>query len=336
MAISTFQKRKLLYYVFAAFIVAIFLWWWVLLFNKNERVYTEKLALYDLIIDIDDSETTMQLYNQEVAYLEQLHKDQKMMIGAEGLTFLILLIFGIIRLNRYFQKELELARQQSNFLLSITHELKSPLASALLNNQTLLKRQSLSEDKRQILLNNSNSELLRLEELVGKLLFAARLEGEKVEHEEQELNLSEIYSDLFQSYKERYNEQFNMTSNIDEGIFMSGDQVLASSIFTNLLDNAVKYCDEQGGISVDLLAHGNMAMLRVSNDGPQISTIDKENIWKKFYRVGDEQTRSSTGTGLGLYIVKRMVEAHAGKIGVFDKKEGGAIFEVELPRIDQG
>ena len=134
MAISTFQKRKLLYYVFAAFIVAIFMWWWVLLFQKNERVYDEKLALYDLIIDIDNSETTLKLYDQEVARLGQMYKDQKLMIGAEGLTFLILLILGITRLNRYFQKELELARQQSNFLLSITHELKSPLASALLNN----------------------------------------------------------------------------------------------------------------------------------------------------------------------------------------------------------
>jgi len=333
MAKTIFQKRNLLYYLFAAFIVAIFMWWWVLLFQKNEKVYVEKLALYDLIIDIDDSETTMKLYNQEVAYLEKLHKDQKLMITAEGLTFLILLILGIIRLNRYFQKELDLALQQSNFLLSITHELKSPLASALLNNQTLLKRKNLSDDKREILLNNSNSELSRLENLVGKLLFAARLEGRQVEHEEQELNLSELYSGLFKNYHERFHEQFRMKSNFESGIFISGDQVLVSSVFTNLMDNAVKYCDKNGELQVELNSDDTRAYIYVSNQGPSISEADKVNIWKKFYRIGDEQTRSSTGTGLGLYIVCRMVELHNGRISVVDRKNGGVRFEVEFPLI---
>lgn len=87
MAFGEQHKRNWLYLVFAGFIVAIFLWWWVLLFNKNENVYAEKLALYDLIIDIDDSETTMQLYQWEVDRLNRQYRKQKLMIAGEGLTF---------------------------------------------------------------------------------------------------------------------------------------------------------------------------------------------------------------------------------------------------------
>ncbi|MEZ5022751.1 MAG: hypothetical protein R2728_05710 [Chitinophagales bacterium] len=132
-------KRNLLYFLFAAFLLIIFVRWGVLIYQKNVTAYNDKLALYDLIIDIDTSETTLELYNQEVARLNEQYKRQSITIATEAVIFFILLLIGIIQVFTYFKKEINLAMQQSNFLLSITHELKSPLASALLNIQTLLK-----------------------------------------------------------------------------------------------------------------------------------------------------------------------------------------------------
>jgi signal transduction histidine kinase len=331
LARSEMQKRNLLYYLFAAFIVAIFLWWWVLLFQKNVNVYVEKMALYDLIIDIDDSETTRQLYDQEVANLRTQHHRQKSMITWEGLTFLFLLILGIIRLNRYLQKEIALARQQSNFLLSITHELKSPLASALLNIQTLQLRKELPREKQEKLLTSSQSELTRLEELVAKILFAARMEGESIHHDLQEVDLSALYQSQFNRFADRWSGQFQVYGDIQKNLTALGDGLLLTSIFTNLTDNAAKYCAAGGEIHVDLRASNGEAHLNVSNDGPMIDAVEKQRIWQKFYRIGDEHTRSSTGTGLGLYIVRRVVESHGGKVDVADKPGGGVIFRVILP-----
>lgn len=324
------HKRNLLYYLFAAFIVAIFLWWWMLLFQKNVNVYKEKLVLYDLIIDIDTSETTMQLYDQEVASLNDRHRRQKTMITLEGVTFLVLLILGIIRLNRYFQKEIELARQQSNFLLSITHELRSPLASALLNIQTMQKRPELPADKRDRLLSSSRSELSRLEELVERLLFAARIDDQPVSHEENAVDLSAVYGQLLTGFRHRA-EQFRIESDLAEGISVLGDEVLLSSIFVNLTDNAAKYCPDGGLIEIRLRAEADRAVFEVANDGPAIDDEEKKRIWEKFYRVGEEHTRSTTGTGLGLYIVRRIAEAHHGRVSVGDKAGGGVTFTVDLP-----
>ena len=303
----------------------------MLLFQKNENVYKEKLALYDLIIDIDDSETTMQLYNQEVTALNLLHNRQKTMITWEGLTFLILLILGIVRLNRYLKKEIAVARQQSNFLLSITHELKSPLASALLNIQTLKKRPELGTEKKTRLLNNSESELSRLEELVGKLLFAARLEDGPIYHAKDRVDLSKLYHQLYTGFKDRYESEFTLKHGIENELWVQGDALLLSSIFTNLTDNASKYCPSGGEISIDLRREEDMAHFSVFNDGQAIDPKEKQRIWQKFYRIGDEHTRSSTGTGLGLYIVKRIVESHKGRISVKDKSGGGVIFDVDIP-----
>lgn len=325
------NKRNLLYYLFATFIVAIFLWWWVLLFQKNQNVYQEKKVLYDLIIDIDTSETTRQLYDQEVSRLDEQYQRQRSMITGEGLAFLILLILGIIRLNKYFQKEIALARQQSNFLLSVTHELRSPLASAILNIETLQKRKELPTDKRELLLKSSHSELGRLNELVEKLLLATRIEGRQVWMDWEVVDLSALYSEAYKMWHARWQNDYILSAELEDGLKVTGDAVLLKSIFQNLTDNAAKYCHREGRIGISLQRDGQQAVLSVENEGPSLSQKDKQRVWEKFYRIGDEHTRSSTGTGLGLYLVRQIVRAHNGQASIEDRPGGGVIMEVRLP-----
>lgn len=220
--------------------------------------------------------------------------------------------------------------------MSITHELRSPLASALLNNETLLKHPGLAAEKRDSLLRSSAAELKRLENLVDKLLFAARLEGEEVVHDEQVVDLSALYETLYASYAARYGGQFAFSGRFEEGLAVQGDAVLLQSVLVNLLDNAVKYCPANGRIDVALSSHDGWAVLQVANDGPGIGNAEKQHIWKKFYRVGEEHTRSSTGTGLGLYIVRKIAESHRGRVAVLDKPGGGVIFEVGFPAVRPG
>lgn len=324
------HKRNLLYFLFAAFLLIIFVRWGVLIYQKNVTAYNDKLALYDLIIDIDTSETTLELYNQEVARLNEQYKLQSITIATEAVIFFILLLIGIIQVFTYFKKEINLAMQQSNFLLSITHELKSPLASALLNIQTLRKRDNLEEKQKQKLLANSNEELERLRLLVEKLLLAAKMDGKEIIYDKSVLNISELYQRLFNNYLDQYKDQFTFHSAIESNLQMEGDTVLIASVFSNLMDNAIKYCVSGGQIDVSLKQDGNNIVLLVANDGEPISRIEKNKVWDKFYRIGDENTRSSKGTGLGLYIVKEAVEAHQGQVSIVDSAKG-VIFKIVFP-----
>lgn len=303
------------------------------MYQKNETSYKDKVELYSLIIQNDDSETTLLLYNQSVQEVEEEYRKQKTRIIGEGIFFFALLAFGIVRLFQFFKKEIEVAGQQSNFLLSITHELKSPLASAMLNIQTLLKRRALPDEKVDQLLNNSQEELSRLRSLVERLLLAAKMEEQDVVHDVQEINLSETYGNIFTQYKNRDKQQHQLNQTIQPNLRVQGDKILLETVLVNLLDNAFKYCDENGQIDLSIKAQDKWVVVELSNDGQNISDLEKRKIWQKFYRIGDENTRSSKGTGLGLYIVKQIVVAHQGKISVADKKPSGVVFKIMLPAI---
>jgi signal transduction histidine kinase len=330
---SKFYKSNFFYYLFAVFLLLIFVRWWVWTFQKNEMAYRDKMELYQLVIQSDQSETTLLLYEQSVSELTNLYQKQKLRIIGEGIFFFLVLLFGILRMMLFFKREIEIAGQQSNFLLSITHELKSPLASVILNNQTLVKRKSLSDEKVDQLLQNSSEELNRLRNLVERLLLAAKMEASDVVQERQSIPFSELCEELFQQYKAKDKGQHQMTTDIKPDLMVVGDKVLLETVVVNLLENALKYADENGKIVLELKEHDKWISLTVANDGPGISDVEKRKIWQKFYRIGDENTRSSQGTGLGLYIVKAVVTAHQGKVAVLDQKPRGVVFKVMLPGI---
>jgi two-component system phosphate regulon sensor histidine kinase PhoR len=333
MADSKFHKSNFLYYIFAVFLLLIFVRWWVWTYQKNEIAFRDKKELYQLVIQSDQSETTLLLYQQSINELTAVYQKQKARIIGEGIFFFVILIFGIFRMVQFFKKEMEIAGQQSNFLLSITHELKSPLASAILNNQTLVKRKNLSDEKVDQLLQNSAEELNRLRTLVERLLLAAKMETSEIVQFKQEFDFSEVCHDIFEQYSAKDQMQHQMMSSIEAPIQIEGDKVLLETVVVNLLENALKYGYEKGSITLRLSQNEKWIELEVENEGPTISASEKGKIWQKFYRIGDEQTRSTQGTGLGLYIVKQIVTAHQGKVFVRDKNSGGVIFKMMFPRI---
>jgi len=253
------------------------------------------------------------------------------MIFGESSVLLILMIFGISGIAKSRQKELALAKQQRNFLLSITHELKSPLAAIKLTLDTF-KRRMLTPDQYKMLTRNALSDTERLNKLVEDLLLAARVEG-GYQYTFEEINLEELVLECIRISSLNFDGEIEFNNNYEDSILKSGDRTTLTSVILNLIENAIKYAKESKKIIVNLNKHkGNYVCIEIADFGQGIPKEEQENIFNKFYRIGNEDTRKTKGTGLGLHIVKEVVLAHKGSISVRNNEPNGCVFSILLPK----
>ncbi|HWB62806.1 MAG TPA: HAMP domain-containing sensor histidine kinase [Chitinophagales bacterium] len=317
-----------IFYVVFAYILAFALWWAYLLYEKNETAYHEKVELNSIEYKRDNPHGD---YTTTDSYL-QIHikyERQKLMIVGEGSVFIVLLLLGLMMVRRVFVREMELAAQQRNFLLSITHELKSPVSTVKLSLQTMLKRK-LEAEQANKLVNNSLVDMDRLESLIDNILFAARIERDEPGFANDEINISEIVS---QSTERAGQNKKGITVNAEvmPDVFLHADAIGFTSVVNNLLENAIKYSGTGKSVSVKLKQEGPLVTMLVADEGIGIAQKERSRIFEKFYRVGSEDTRNTKGTGLGLYIVKRFVEIYRGHISVEDNQPKGTVFRVSFP-----
>lgn len=310
-----FKSKKssplVLFYILVAYVFLQFCWWAYLIFDLNLEIHELKLTVYQ---------------GNEVA-LEGSLQSKIWMIFGEGTVFLSLLFLGFYQVKKAFQREVALAEQQRNFLLSITHELNSPLASVKLYLQTLLSR-DVSTDKRNQILNNALSENERLNKLVDNVLIATRLDNSTYTFYFENINWSDFIETLVKENPKAENRDISLK--IQPNIEAPMDKTALASITLNLLENAIKYSNE-GTIAIQLQQKENgIISLTVSDEGQGILSHEKEQIFKKFYRIGSEETRKSKGTGLGLYIVQFLVKNLNGSITVKDNTPQGTVFEVHF------
>jgi signal transduction histidine kinase len=307
------------FYLLLVYVLLQFVWWSYLMLDLNAeitRLKTEVVLLKSGSVD-DTVKAEQDLHIM-------LNKKRIMVIG-EGSVFLALLLFGISRIRKTFKKETQLALQQSNFLLSVTHELKSPIASARLQLETLLLR-DIDKEKQKEILTNAIGDTDRLNALVENILLAAQIDKSNFVLYKQTTDLSEYLSSLLS--KQGIARNHKLITDIQPGIWLEIDKVNFVSIILNLIDNACKYSPSGSHISVELKEADKKIQLKIIDEGNGISDEDKKQIFKKFYRVGNEETRSTKGTGLGLYIVKHLVEEHGGTIKILDNKPVGTIFQI--------
>ena len=258
----------------------------------------------------------------------KLQPSRMAMIMGEGSVFLFLLCIGAYFLHQSIKKEDRLHEQQTNFLLSVTHELKSPLAAIKLSLQTIVKR-DLDKARQQSLLSNSLKDIERLDDLVENMLLATKIENRSYSFPKEEFDFSELVrkvSDRLQIHTCDCDQ--NILTNIQSDVKISGDPFALSSVVTNLLENAVKYSGPCAKVSVELTKVNGHAFLKVADNGPGIPDEEKMLIFDKFYRVGEERVRKAKGTGLGLFIVKEVLQNHDADISVKDNVPKGTIFEV--------
>jgi K+-sensing histidine kinase KdpD len=308
-------KTLILFYVLVAYILLQFGWWAFLLTSLTSEVFLNKEA------ELSSKYLAKDVPVSEIEFIKKKQQSRIAMILGEGSVFILLLAIGIYRVKKSLEKETALAKQQKNFMLSVTHELKTPLAAIKLNLQTIQKRK-LEKEKQNELLNNSISESDRLNMLIENVLLAARIENSEYNFYQERINISEFI-----------NKQLAITFNslrvektIQDNIFVIVDSLALASLITNLVENALKYSDAK--ISVVLELKNGKVLLEIRDLGPGIPTNEKENIFNKFYRIGNEETRKTKGTGLGLFISKYIADKQGIKISVHENKPSGSVFRL--------
>lgn len=329
-------RLRLVSYGVIAYMLMAFAWWSVLLFTKNRDAFYAKRDLLRIGMVAEGLISNNEEFFASPRYqmLERQYRRQEWMIFGEALFFVLSLVGGIWLINRGYHKEVMAAKQRRNFLLSITHELKSPLASIRLVLETLLKRGQLRREQVEKLAENGLFETDRLHMLVEDLLLSAKLETAYQPYTEP-INLADLLQDLIDKLQTKYPKvEFSYCEDVHDSTII-GDKSGLTSVALNLLENAVKYSPDQPQIDVRLLQNNGKLRFDVADHGIGISDKEKALIFEKFYRVGSEDTRKTKGTGLGLYIVDQIVRAHHGTISVLDNEPRGTIFSIELPTRQQ-
>lgn len=309
------------FYVLVAYISLQFVWWTYLLYSLSSEVTSQK-------------ELTISLQNSDPLDLEnalkelQAKKNRRLiMIGTEGAVFLSLLVFGIYRVKRSFEKETETIQQQKNFMLSVTHELKTPLAAVKLNIQTLLKRE-LNKDQQKNILENAIADADRLNAMIENVLVASRMENAEVKFFPERVNLGLFIEGFFKNHTYVSRLIFNLNNEVA----INADKNLAlPSLLSNLIENALKY--SEGMVKIELSIENNYSVLSIADQGAGIPTEERKKIFDKFYRIGNEETRKTKGTGLGLFIVKYIVDKCNWKLTIEENTPRGTIFKIYFPQL---
>jgi signal transduction histidine kinase len=321
------QKRSrsiLIFTILFAYIIFQFLWWEVLLVRQTTQISNEQQKLTEL------TSTDANLLRQQINELQQKKQVRIYMIAGEGTVFLLLLLFGIYKIRQAYERETQLVQQQKNFLLSVTHELKTPIAAAKLQLQTLLKHQHLDPEKQKQLLNSALSETNRLNRLIEDVLLANQAENNNLSIRPEKINLSELVKDTLSNYFSDMLSSGEVKLKIQENLYANADKLFFPSVIINLVENAIKYSFEKTEVTVVLEKQNDQIVLSVKDQGSGIPPGEKEKIFEKFYRIGSEETRTSKGTGLGLYIVRKITDAHQAKIQVLNNEPKGSIFKISL------
>ena len=364
-----FNKTRIVFGIVTLYIVAAFGWWTYAHVLSNDRLYAmqhEQLELlcYKATLDVNgaiaqeivDDSTKAHAYleakfpqleivfdenlspldnflirpkREAYAQLSHVHLRKKRMYLLEGVVMMSLLFWGIIWIYRNLNNRLKLQRQQGNFMLSITHELKTPLASIKLYLETLQKR-TLTKEQTDTIVQNSLSDVIRLRDLVDNILLAAQLDTHKYEVQEFEVNLTELVERTVERFSLPRNLQTRLILNIEKEVYLTTDSTALEMVLSNLLSNALKYSPAEGKIGITLRTDDTQTVLSVADEGAGILDKEKETVFTKFYRTGDELTRKTKGTGLGLFIVKNLMHLLKGEIRIKDNKPVGTIFELSF------
>ena len=251
-----------------------------------------------------------------------------------GVIFFALIITGLILNTIFLVREIRRNEQHDTFLNAVTHELKTPIASIKLYLETL-KTRDLDEPKRQEFYDIMLADNERLLGTVEQVLQASRTREKQRNMNLAEIDLGALIGDTISMVRTRLHLAETTIRFVPptENIHVVGDRTELQTVFANLLDNAVKYSGGEPKISMRVkLTRSGKADVYVRDSGIGIQSTDLKRVFKRFYRVPNVSATAAKGTGLGLPIVRAIVEKHGGRIKAESRGEGtGSTFRVQLP-----
>lgn len=265
-------------------------------------------------------------YAQKQAELLEIRSQSEARINRyiwEGAFFLVVLSIGLVLIWRAVREDFELRKRQQNFVSAVSHELRSPVASIRLAAELLIK-DGQSESAVRIG-NRVKKDTDRLIRQIDNLLNVSRIEDVRWDLAPQHVGLRSLAETVVAQFEGRSQELgVAIKCDIEPSISVWMDPTALEIVVRNLLDNALSACSVAGGKLVWILADIRDARvtLLVRDEGVGFASTEAKKIFEKFYRVGDELRRRTPGTGLGLYLVKRLCElsrveviAHSDGIG---------------------
>jgi two-component system sensor histidine kinase CiaH len=310
-----------IYWFLLLYLLAALAWWYIELMQQNEVLFNYQQSQISL-------ESTKDTNTQLSIIKDARDRNAKQYLG-EGLTFMIITLIGAIFIYGVVRRQISLQMQQQNFMMAVTHELKTPIAATKLSLETL-KRHKLDEVRQNEIITGAINETERLNALCNNILLSSQLESGGYTVTKYEFDFSGMVAAAVAEFKKRYPlREINLK--LDEKIVFHGEEFLIRLVLNNLLENAVKYTPATMPLKVELLKQPNHIDLLVKDQGPGIPDAEKEKIFEKFYRIGNELTRTSKGTGLGLYLSSKIIKDHHGKISLENNLPSGSVFKITLP-----
>ena len=315
------RRAFILFLVMVVFLLAQAVWWVVLmarLVGENVRVAGQLGATPEFIEKI-----------------HQLAIERQIMIGTEGAFFIIVFAVGVWLMYRALVRAEELKFHQQNFIMAVTHELKTPLASMRIYLDTL-QSPKISPEKKQEIIPRLREDTQRLDKLVQNVLEAGRFERHGQHLNTDRFNLSNLVRERAAAL-DRVPSGIpkKVTLNVQENVEVIGDAPALGRALDTILENSLHYHDGKSiDVSVTLRTEGQRAVVEVADRGVGIEKKELKQVFERFYRVGDEMTRQTSGTGLGLYLCREIIRAHKGKIVAESEGRGkGSRFIVTLKAV---
>ncbi len=253
------------------------------------------------------------------------------------LAIAIILGFGLVLTMRSVTQELELARLKSDFVSTVSHEFKSPLTSIRQLAEMLQTGRVASEERRQRYYDVLVEQSARLSSLVTNVLDLARIEEGRRDFRFEAVDLGALIQELTEATQHRVgHEGFEIRTEIGHPLpKVRGDAEALRQAISNLLDNAVQYSGEAREVRVQVWGEDSTLSMTVEDSGVGIRKDEIEKVFDRFYRGRDEVTRAIRGSGLGLTLVKEIVEAHRGSVEVTSEVGKGSIFRIRLPAMTE-
>ena len=269
----------------------------------------------------------------DIEDLRRAARGENLLMGVLLACLVGLMSLGAYLLVRDVSRQAETAAMKSRFIDNISHELKTPLTLIRLYGETLMNQRHLSEEGRREAYEIITGESERLSNMISNVLDMSRIERDVLEFNLQSGSIAEAVKSTLESYRHHLDKKgFAVREDIEMGIPpVKFDREAVASVVVNLLSNAMKFSPERKDVSIRVFRRGDEAVLQVADQGIGISRPEAGRIFERFYRSRNAAGPDAGGSGLGLTIVKHIVEAHGGRIAVESEPGRGSLFSVFLP-----
>jgi two-component system, OmpR family, phosphate regulon sensor histidine kinase PhoR len=244
----------------------------------------------------------------------------------------VILVVAVVLVFRNVKREVQLAQNKSDFISNVSHEIRTPLALISMFAETLDMGRVISEEKRQEYYRIISKETNRLSGIVNKILNFSQTEANKKTLNPEPVNVVTAIDEILSTYDFHLkNKGFEYTFTGEPDLWIKADKEAFVEAVINLIDNAVKYSIDQKRIEVTTGRQDGFGYVKIKDEGIGISLADQKYIFDKFYRVSTGDLAKSRGTGLGLSLVKQLMEIQKGQVTVFSEPGKGSVFTLYFP-----